>query len=250
MKKIYAELVFDFVERVNTIETLVELNREFGKLCKTFGFTSWACLQISSAPGALREPLRRFFGNPPAKWLSRYQEANHIKRDPAAKEVLIRTNPFWWSEVPKEIKIETAQQVVFDEAQAFGLTHGLAIPIRFPDGSVWSCLLTSDNLDEDNDIKTAMYLAAQYYAGRGMYLRDTAPKLNEFKDRLTFRQKEIVELLSRGFKQRQIAQILGISHSTVFNMTNEAKERMGCRTVPELVAEAILTCEIEKSYKN
>lgn len=244
-----ADLIFDFVDRVSKIETIKELNTEFGKVCRFFGFNTWSCLQISSGHNAIREPLRRYFGNPPDAWLRRYKEAGHINKDPAAKQVLLRTNPFWWSEVIDDGQVKTAQQVVFDEAKAFGLIHGLAIPIRFPDGSIWSCLLTSENLDETNEVKNSMFLAAQFYASRGMYLKETAPLLPNYKSRITQRQREIIDLLAQGYKQGEIAKLLGISSSTVFNLTNEARERMNCRTVAELVAESILCGEIEKSHK-
>lgn len=242
--------VFDFVDHAKDMETIVELNREFGKLIGAFGFDKWACLQVSTGIGNIREPLRRFFGNPPLAWLERYKKAGFIKHDIAAHQVMLRTDPFWWSEIIDECHLEKVQQLVFDEAMEFGMVSGLAIPVRFPDGSVWSCLLTSEHKEESDEVKYAMYLAAQFYASRGMFLKETKPILLNTSGRITRRQREILEILRKGYTQRQAGQFLGLSESTIFNMINEAKERMGCKTVAELVAECILCGEIESRYLN
>lgn len=242
--------IFDFVDKVKDIETIVELNREFGKLIASYGFDKWACLQVSTGIGHIKEPLRRFFGNPPLAWLERYKKNGYIKHDVAAHHVMIRTEPFWWSDIIDECHLEKVQRLVFEEAREFGMKSGLAIPIRFPDGSVWSCLLTSEHPDESDEIKYAMYLAAQFYASRGMFLKDTKPIMLNLNSRLTRRQREVVEILRKGYTQRQVGEFLGLSESTIFNMTNEAKERMGCKTIAELVAECILCGEIETNYKN
>ena len=62
---------------------------------------------------------------------------------------------------------------------------------------------------------------------------------------LTNRQREIVSLLRHGNTQAQCARLLNLSTSTIFNQINEAKERMNCRTVAELVAESMLQGEID-----
>lgn len=238
------EAIYQFVDAVSGIETMSELNNKFGKLIYRFGFTKWACVQVSASSFKINEPLRRIFGNFQNSYLNHYMERGHIENDVAAKKVMVNFEPFWWSEIIEEHNLEKAQQIVFEEAKAFGMVHGLAIPLRFPDGSVWSCLLTSDKLDEDPQIRTAMYLAASFYAARGMNIRDKAPiRINEHK-LLTSRQRQILEFIRLGHSQERIALILGISISTVNNLMADARERLGCETTPQLVVDAIMRGEI------
>jgi len=238
------DAVYDFVGRAQSLSTVADLNLHFRKLIERWGFDGWGCIQVSSAPSAIKAPLLRMFGEINKDWVERYLGAGHINFDTAAHEVMRRNDPFWWTEIADPRKITRRQKLVYDEATDFGLNKGLAIPVRFPDGSIWSVMLYGRNVEEVPHLKEMAFLAAQYYAGRGMYLGDRAQTPVTLASRLTDRQREIVEMLRFGSSQLQIAKRLGLSESTINNQVDEAKDRLGAKTPAELVAEALLTGEI------
>jgi LuxR family quorum sensing-dependent transcriptional regulator len=240
-----AERVFDFIDGVHGIQTMSELNQNFRKIIERWGFDGWGCIQVSDSPAEIKAPLMRIFGELNQDWVARYMEANHIDFDTAAHEVMKRTRPFWWSEITHPRLVTKRQSRVYDEAGDFGLNKGLAIPVRFPDGSVWSVMLYGRKVeDEAPRIKELLFLAAQYYAGHGMHLGDKARSPVKLASHLTERQRQVTQMLRFGSTQLQIARVLGLSESTINNLVNEAKDRLSAHTTAELVAEALLRGEI------
>ncbi|MES1198486.1 MAG: LuxR family transcriptional regulator [Pseudomonadota bacterium] len=237
--------VFDFIDRSHKLQTVAELNRQFRELVEQWGFDGWGCIQVSTAPGAIKAPLMRIFGELNAEWIERYLEAGHISHDTAAHEVMRRTKPFWWTEITDGDTMTKRQKLVYNEAGDFGLNQGLAVPIRFPDGSIWSVMLYGRKVNERlPHLKELAFLASQYYAGRGLYLGERAAMPVPLASRLTERQREVVEWLRFGKTQSEIAKILDRSESTVNNLVVEAKDRLNAVTAAELVAEALLRGEI------
>jgi hypothetical protein len=189
--------VRDFTAKVTRCETVAELNHAFGSMVGRWGFEHFVAIQVSSRQQDLRAPLSRSFGNPPMDWLYRYQEAGHAHRDAGIKRIMSSTEPYWWREVENE-RLEPEERIVFEEAREFGLGHGLVVPVRQPDGSVWSCLLAAEKLDEHHDLKVAAVTAASYYVGRGLLLQAGEARKIDLAYRLTRRQREVVLWLARG----------------------------------------------------
>lgn len=245
-RNVYADEIFDFVSRCNQAQTLSELNRAFHDLViQRWGFENWMCIQISQRPNAIVHPLNKVFGEARADWIARYKEARHIHADAAALEIVASDQPFWWSDFLKERDLDDRALAVFNEAADFRMTEGLAVPIRFPDGSVWSCCLTGERPEKTADVTEGARIVAQFYAGRGGHLRDEAvARKPSLAFRLTERQRQIVEYVRYGRSQEEIARLLGLSSSTVHNLLAEARQRLGVATTTELVAEALLNGEI------
>jgi len=56
---------------------------------------------------------------------------------------------------------------------------------------------------------------------------------------LSQREREIVQLLARGWTNSAIASKLGITERTVLHHVGTAKDKLGCKTRPHLVALAL-----------
>jgi DNA-binding CsgD family transcriptional regulator len=244
------QAVFDFIDAVHAAPTFGEVNRLFRRLIAGWGFDRWNCVQVSTSPGLIRQPLRRAFGEPNVAFHQRYREARHIYRDPAVPEVLKRTAAFWWSDVAADPKLSKDQLLVFEEAKEFGAVDGLTVPIRFPDGTVWACLLVGEGPSKTQAVADMGQIAAQFYAGRALYLRDLQKRELAPAGRLTDRQRKLVELLRFGNTQTDIAKMTGLSESTVNNELADARKRLNCSTIAELVAEALLNGEIDTEQQN
>jgi DNA-binding CsgD family transcriptional regulator len=58
--------------------------------------------------------------------------------------------------------------------------------------------------------------------------------LEEYMSSLTERERQVVELLSRGMAPKQIARQLGTRTRTVRNQLYNAKDKAGCDTIVQL----------------
>jgi LuxR family transcriptional regulator, quorum-sensing system regulator BjaR1 len=235
--------VQEFTGRAGAATSVSEINHAFGQMVETWGFETFVAIQISSNQLGLRAPLVRSFGKPNVLWLNRYKQAGYIRRDPAVVNLMKSTNPFWWSEIQSN-HLELDQKMIFGEAEDLGIVHGLVVPVRLPDGSVWSCGLGASHIDESEELKIAAVVAANYYVGRGVLLQSRADEYVDLAYRLTKRQREVVTLLAKGFSCHEIGNKLGTSERTVAHQVEDAKRRLNARTLAAVVSEAILQGEI------
>jgi DNA-binding CsgD family transcriptional regulator len=236
--------VKEFTESAAETKSVAALNFAFGKMARNLGFSNFVAIQVSSRQSEIRAPLARSFGHPPVLWLDRYREAGHVRRDVGIKQIMTSMEPFWWSEL-KSSQLSRDERQVFDEAAEYGLSHGLVVPVRQPDGSIWSCLLSAENVVESAEMKFAAVVAANYYVGRGSLLQSRESRKIDLAYRLTARQREVVTWISRGLTADEIGEVLGTSGRTVSHQLDDAKRRLKARTLASLVAEALAHGEIE-----
>lgn len=239
------EAVFEFIDAVHDAPTFGDVNTLFRRLIRSWGFDRWNCVQLSSSAAGFRQALRRSFGQPNAAFQREYKEGGFVFRDPAAREVMRRPSAFWWSEVATKPGLSKSETEVFHLAREFGGNEGLTVPIRFPDGSVWACVLIGEAPEKSQQIADAGQIASQFYAGRALFLRDLQRRELAPAGRLTDRQRKLVQLVRFGNTQTDVARMTGLSESTVNNELAEARKRLDCTTIAELVAEALLNGEID-----
>ncbi|GIU66349.1 autoinducer binding domain-containing protein [Candidatus Phycosocius spiralis] len=239
--------VREFTSQAAKAQCVEELNQAFGSMVTGWGFQHFVAIQVSSRQNDIRSPGLRYFGRPPVSWLYRYRDAGHIRRDIGITRIMTSTEPYWWSELQAG-PLSLDQIKVFEEAAEFGLFQGLVVPIRQPDGSVWSCLLTSSKVQESEDLKFAAVVAANYYVGRGVFLQTKQINTFDLAHRLTKRQREVVTWLACGLTSDEIGEVLGTSGRTVAHQLEEAKRRLNARTLASLVAEAFLQAEVPMAY--
>jgi len=73
----------------------------------------------------------------------------------------------------------------------------------------------------------------------GAFLQDNSPKKRISTDRLTSRQREIVQLLSEGKTSKEVAALLTLSVKTVETHRANIMRRLGCHSISDLVVYAI-----------
>lgn len=95
-----------------------------------------------------------------------------------------------------------------------------------------------------NDAPEALVTAIGTVLDGGVYLNHTmarelavmsyAPRGNPLQT-LTPRELEILTLLGRGLAMADIAQSLGISHKTVYNLCTQIKDKLGAKSTRDLI---------------
>jgi two-component system invasion response regulator UvrY len=66
-------------------------------------------------------------------------------------------------------------------------------------------------------------------------LREKSQANEEFLKNLTFRDIEILRLLSEGRTLTEIADVLGVAYKTIANTSTRLREKLGARNTVELV---------------
>jgi hypothetical protein len=72
----------------------------------------------------------------PAEWMDRYTRRKYWDVDPVTDMGKRSIRPFLWGQGPFLRNFTKKQRVVFDEADAFGISYGLTIPVRGAKGEL------------------------------------------------------------------------------------------------------------------
>ncbi|AZV77917.1 LuxR family transcriptional regulator [Parasedimentitalea marina] len=160
-------------------------------------------------------------------WVERYIEQNFIKQDPTIQFGLSRSAYATWEDLEK---LYPDSKGFFAEARAFGLLRGntLSVCVR---GQV-SILSCSGAHWDDAVLRTAS--AALY--GLAVLVADV--DTNKY-DPLSPREKEVLNLMTTGSKDQEIANILKIKVETVRARRRSAFLATNTTTIGQLMSEVI-----------
>ena len=140
----------------------------------------------------------------PVAWTSHYVESHYERVDPVILRAARAPDPFEWGHGVALSELTRRQQEFFDEAAGFGIRCGFTIPIHDGRGPVAAVTFAADHVVDG---------AA-----------------------LSPRQFECLEWAARGKSAWEIGRILGISRRTVAFHLDNARAKLGVRTVYQAVA--------------
>lgn len=154
------------------------------------------------------------FATFPEAWLGHYRLRNCFAIDPTIAAARHATHPFHWFEVGALVRLSREQLEFLDDARAFGITDGLAVPVFSAHGTAAYFGVGTDRgvwrLTDAARLEVA--LACQAVHQRAMALdgdEDTGTSP------LTPRETEVLALVARGDSNGRIGARLGISERTV-----------------------------------
>ena len=162
----------------------------------------------------------------PDDWVELYVSRELYRIDPIPRLALASTVPFRWSDTRSMPGISVRELEYLDLLATSGIGDGLAIPVFGPfarNGYV-GLGFGADTIDLDKPQVLQLRLASQL--GHQAYceiLHAQAPK----NIRLSSREREILEWVSRGKSNAVIAQILSISSHTVDTHLRRVYQKMG-----------------------
>jgi DNA-binding CsgD family transcriptional regulator len=176
----------------------------------------------------------------PWNWQLRYFEKQYIKVDPVIKRGRLAVLPFDWEEFLSE---DAAVLVFLDDAKAHGVgQNGLSIPIRGRKNWVSIISFNSNHSYEawqeykhTNIAKlNIISLLIDSAAAKDFSLPRPDVKLSE-------RELQCLIWSARGKTYKDIAEILGVSYSTIKFYLDTARHKLNCINVTHAVAVAIAT---------
>ena len=233
-------VAFDFVERCNQCHKPSDLLDDLLSCIRLFGFEH---LILSGVPVANQKlaPLVELNGWPDG-WFERYVSEDHAKRDGVCLWSARSIHPFFWNDIPKPLLEAEGSVRVANEATAFGIRSGYAVPLQ--SRQHWQAVVSMaspiQKLELPSRDLAAITMMAAYAASAVEAL--LFPPTEEMV--LSTREREILQWYAAGKSAWEISEILSISERTVEKHNERIRERFGVATTRQAVVEAIRQREI------
>jgi len=213
------------------------LNETLGILAADLGLKHIVHLRIGRGRDNDPSPLTEV-STYPWSWQLRYLQKQYIKIDPVVRRGRVAVFPFDWDELVTEDAETTA---FFEDAKAHGVgRNGLTIPIRSRRNWVSIVSYTSDHARAEwREYKRANIPKFNVIS---LLIDNAAPRnfeLPRVETKLSERELQCLIWSARGKTYKEIADILGVTYSTVKFYLDTARQKLNCNNVTHAVAIAI-----------
>ncbi|WP_315806786.1 MULTISPECIES: LuxR family transcriptional regulator [unclassified Bradyrhizobium] len=180
----------------------------------------------------------RLISTYPVEWTSHYLRSNYQHIDPVILEALRNPEPFRWGVGVHSRSHSIVQQKLLHEASEHGIRFGFTVPIHDNHGPMAALTFATDQRGTafesciDTHARVLQLTALFFHA----HVRRTLSNDSEVGGvRLSRREFECLEWASQGKSAWEIGCILGISRNTVAYYLENAKEKLGVRTIAQAV---------------
>lgn len=235
--------VSDFLTRIQTLDDLESLRREFEKTASNYGFPYFAYLGMK-LPG-------RKHGNPllvstyPVDWTDHYMEERYFTLDPVVVQAGQLILPFIWGTKDMRGQLRGRQKLLFNEAKEFEIRCGFTVPIHGHGGEFAAVTVANNEPDRSflkqiDAFQHQLHLMALHYHVRVSRLV-CAEGVEPEKVVLTPRETECLLWVAKGKTAWEISVILGISKSTVIFHIKNAKQKFGVYSVNQAVVRSVMS---------
>lgn len=233
-RRVHKDSFFDFVEQISNARSDIEVRSVLRTVATGCGFDHFI---ISGLPPRGVNVLPFVMAEDwPMEWHERYFGLDYTQFDPVAKFCFRTTDPFDWEQAPVADGDSRGQRVM-DEATEFGLHSGYCVPVHTADGAQGRVSFGGGHDVLDPSDKVGLHMVSVYAHGRLRSFR----RSNRIRPdrRLTAREAEVLQWAAQGKTSDDIADMLGISTSTVTAHVTSAQRKLGTLNRVHTVAEAI-----------
>ena len=219
MKKITRN---DQLETLLTSPTLAETDKNLCTIMHGIGYDQFS---YNYYPKTTDQWLHTLCTEQSQDWQAHYSAKHYEKIDCVHNRMRKSLLPVKWKLEDELKQCSNEQRELFQEAMAFGLRGGFAIPIHSANGGFANLVVQDssilDEIKKHPDIEHNLYLTAHYYHSRVCAFLETSHN----KISLTTRETECLRLTSQHKSAKEIARILNISPRTVsFHIENVIKK--------------------------
>ncbi len=164
----------------------------------------------------LSNPSAGHITNFPTEWMQRFSEKDYVEVDAPARHCIASQKPIAWQDAIRGANIQPIAKRIVDEAESFGLTNGISIPVLMPQrrGVLSVCF---DGAEREFALFVSEAMLTLIGIAHLAYARFEVLALlgGLTTPRLSSRQRECLELMSRGYTNKEIGSHMGLSHYTV-----------------------------------
>lgn len=220
------------VKRLEDIKSENEVPSVLIEICTETRVTNIAYM-ADTASMLGDEPIR--YVTYSREWESRYFDREYLRIDPVA-DGINRKLPFDWQAVASTASLRW----LFVEAESFGVgRQGVSVPMRGASGE--RALITLASFHSSREWETRRWRYQAFASALAPYLHEVAFLLHDREpqqSRLSYRQRQCLELYARGYAPKQIAAHLGISSSMTREHLHCARRKLGSLTLSSAVFRA------------
>jgi LuxR family transcriptional activator of conjugal transfer of Ti plasmids len=220
----------DFIDLLSTAEYPQDFCKAMAHAATALDLSCFAYLALKRA----EEEEPRLISTYPSQWTDHYLRNSYQAIDPVVAQALRTPEPFRWGIDSGSRLSSTAEQKLFDEAAQFGIRFGYTVPIHDGHGPIAALTFAADArrphfercIDSNGRV---LQLMAMYFHAHVRRELEKDRFVN--RARLSPRELECLEWASRGKSAWETGCILGISRNTVAHYLDNAKQKLGVRTV-------------------
>ena len=219
--------LWDFLRNAGGCSSIDELDARFHNLLTPHGVTSSGVAVINRP----HQMIQDGFGLIHEEWSQIYMSHNYLPFDPIFRSAAYRGTSGYWKNHLDGMIVSTKGDQVMADARTFGICDGYTKFMSSSDsGGVFLLCLQGELLDDSPEAELMIETASQRYINIALAL--LSRPLTEVVNPdilLTKQQRKVIELLSQGFSQKEVAVKLGISPRTVEKHVKDLKERLGAQ---------------------
>jgi LuxR family quorum sensing-dependent transcriptional regulator len=197
-----------------------------------YGFDTFACGVVDLEH---RERHVFYLIDWPEDWRLFYLRSGLIERDPVIDALVVRHQPFTWTDLRKDRKFKQAGREALERAAAAGWSEGLVVPLSRGARRIGLVSLVGHNTEISSEdraflclISICLHTHVRTLVVNGGF---AAPPAG-----LTSRELACIRLVALGSTDGAIAKALGIAASTAHEFIEKAKRKLKTRTRVEMVA--------------
>lgn len=183
----------------------------------------------------------------PPNWTAHYLRNHYERLDPVIAEALGSPEPFAWGLEVRPARLLRSQQQLFDEAASFGIRCGFTVPIHDGRGPIAAVTFATDEPRSAafrrrvEEHRRVLQLMAMYFHAHARRKLASARTIDGVQ--LSPRELECLEWAARGKTAWEIGRILGISRHTATSYLDNAKGKLGVRTIVQAAMRAVASKE-------
>lgn len=223
-----------FIDRLSYGENAATFSEAMAAIASALDLSCFAYLALPSRLN--KKPM--VISTYPANWVAHYVRNHYHRLDPVIMQALENPEPFRWGTGLSLTGLSSVQQQLFDEASQFGIRFGFTVPIHDGHGPIAALTFACDqrNISFENCVASnerLLQLVAMYFHAHVRRALKSEHKLGEVT--LSPREFECLEWSSRGKSAWEIGNILGISRRTAAFHLDNARAKLGVRTIRQAV---------------
>jgi DNA-binding CsgD family transcriptional regulator len=220
----------DFIDLLASADNSADFSKA---MTATASALELSCFAYLALPSRL-QGKPRLISTYPEEWTSHYLRSRYELIDPVVAQALQTAEPFQWGVGIQSSRKFSVQQQLLDEAAEFGIRVGFTVPIHDGHGPIAALTFAASQRSPAFESFTksqgrVLQLMALYFHAH--VRRKLANDHNIAGVLLSRREFECLEWASRGKSAWEIGRILGISRNTVAYYLENAKRKLGVRTV-------------------
>ncbi|MFK4259382.1 helix-turn-helix transcriptional regulator [Agrobacterium tumefaciens] len=227
--------IYEFMERCDSQKSVTHLFSDFGTVVGNRGFHSYIYTGLPAVGADVKHYVVKNAW--PPGWSEQFEVRNYFADDPVSRWSLSRSKPFTWKTAREETKATARTKEIQQEADRYRLCDGIVFPMFDPNS--WQSVISLATDDKGGLAKENigdLYLLSSYCAMTANHLLRSAEQADH---RLTDREKEILQWVSRGKTDSEIAIILRMSAGSVTQRLIRIRQILDVTNRPQTVSQAI-----------